>query len=86
MNFDRHEQLRIMVMRQTRPHEYIELLESLLLEAEDIAISIGHGGLNECTDSTGRHYQSATCWAVITNIREKRTALASRPSHGGNKP
>lgn len=83
--FDRlkqQEQRRIDQLR-ARPVEYIVLLESLLLDAEDQALTRGDPGLVDCcavhvTESEDELetrqtlYVSLTCLTVLDNIRARR--------------
>lgn len=56
--------------------QYVQLLESLVLEAEDVAMRRGDLGLCDCTDNHGNHYQSHTCAVVVEQIRAKATSHA----------
>lgn len=65
------ERQRIEAYRRADKDNWITMLESLLLDAEDVALTLGDWGLCECTDRSGNHYQSQTCSDVIDNIRNR---------------
>lgn len=80
--YEAQEAGRMADMRERRPKEYMSLLETLLLESEDVALARGQWGLTDCTDRTGEHYQSQTCASVLAIIRSERIA---RPTQGDEK-
>lgn len=62
---------RVEALRQD-PARYIAALESLLLEAEDVALYRGDWCLCECIDNTGEVYPSQFISDVLTNIRARQ--------------
>lgn len=63
-------------LRQRDKDRWIALLESLLLDAEDQALTRGEWGLIDsrasvAPDDPGGFYQSMTCAEVINNIRAR---------------
>ena len=67
---------RVEALRQDKDR-WIILLESLLLDAEDMALYRGDWGLVDAQTKDLSMYQSLTCSKVIDNIRARATG---RPS------
>ena len=73
MNYVAQERSRLVEMRSRDVTAYIDLLESTLIEAEDVALYRGDWGLCDSRLDCGDIYPSQTCATLIDLARERAT-------------